>query len=156
MGTMWVVNCSDFVSLREYASTNSARLTTVPLGASVEATWYNYEFAECEYRGYTGYILLKYLSKTKSSGKSNSGGSSKYNSSDSSAKDLSNYEYRQVVEYGRGALVFQKSPRGSFVKNFTYHDGDWIFVNLNWRKDGYAMAYENGTYGYVDASYIDW
>ena len=159
MGTMWVVNCREWVSMWEYASKDAPRITTVPLGASVEATWYNYDFAECEYRGYTGYILLSYLSKTKGSeiyggGKTNT--SSKYTNTDNSAKDLSNYDYRQVVEYGRGALVFQKSPKGSFMKNFKYHDGDWIYVNLNWRKDGYAIAYENGTYGYVDASYIDW
>ena len=37
-----------------------------------------------------------------------------------------------------------------------YYDGDWIYVNVKWQSEGYAMAYENGTYGYVDASYIDW
>jgi len=70
--------------------------------------------------------------------------------------DLSLYEYRQIAEKGRGSLVFQDSPRGSSIKGFKYHDGDWIYVNVKWRQDGYAMAYESGTYGYVDASYIDW
>ena len=27
-------------------------------------------------------------------------------------------------------------------------------MNLNWRQDGYAIAYEDGVYGYVDAGYI--
>lgn len=61
MGTMRVVNCKEWVSMREYASTSAPRIATVPLGASVEATWYNYQFAECEYQGVTGYILLSYL-----------------------------------------------------------------------------------------------
>lgn len=61
MGTMRIVNCKDWVSLREYASTSAPRIAIVPLGASVEATWYNYQFAECEYQGVTGYILLSYL-----------------------------------------------------------------------------------------------
>ena len=70
--------------------------------------------------------------------------------------DLSNYGYRRVESKGRGSLIFQKSPRGSFMKNHKFYDGDQIYVNLNWREDGYAMAYEGGEYGYVDASYINW
>ena len=70
--------------------------------------------------------------------------------------DLDNYDYRTVVEKGRGKLVFQSSPGGSFMYDYKFYDGDEIFVNLNWRKSGYAIAYKNGKYGYVDASYIDW
>ena len=70
--------------------------------------------------------------------------------------DLDNFGYRTVKTRGRGKLVFQTKPRGSFMSEYTYRDGDRIFVNLDWRQDGYAIAYENGDYGYVDASYIDW
>ena len=70
--------------------------------------------------------------------------------------DLNLYEYRQVTEKGRGSLVFQKSPGGTSMMEFKYRDGDWIYVNVKWRSQGYAMAYEDGVYGYVDASYIDW
>lgn len=70
--------------------------------------------------------------------------------------DLSDYEYRDVVTRGRGDLVFQSSPRGSFMKNHKFSDGDAVYVNVNWRSNGYAIAYEDGEYGYVDASYIDW
>lgn len=35
-------------------------------------------------------------------------------------------------------------------------DGDRIFVNVDYREGGYALAYKNGVYGYVDAGYIDW
>ena len=37
-----------------------------------------------------------------------------------------------------------------------FNDGDEIYVNINWRQDGYAIACKNGVYGYVDASYISW
>lgn len=70
--------------------------------------------------------------------------------------NLRNFDYRCVETRGRGKLVFQSSPGGSFMRDFTFDDGDQIFVNLEWRKKGYAMAYEDGVYGYVDASYIDW
>lgn len=70
--------------------------------------------------------------------------------------DLDNFGYRTVKTRGRGNLVFQSKPRGSFMSEYTYRDGDRIYVNLDWREDGYAIAYSNGDYGYVDASYIDW
>lgn len=70
--------------------------------------------------------------------------------------DLNLDEYRQVTEKGKGSLVYQKYPRGASMKGFKYRDGDWIYVNVKWRQDGYAMAYEDEVYGYVDASYIDW
>ena len=70
--------------------------------------------------------------------------------------DLDDFGYRTVRTRGKGKLVFQNSPRGSFMSEYSFSDGDRIFVNLDWRQDGYAIAYENGDYGYVDASYIDW
>lgn len=152
LGKMYVVNCSEFVTLRQYASTQAPSLTKVAKGQQVDAYYYDGYFCRCFYNGLEGYILSQYLSGTYSNYVAPSAQSSKYDSS----KDLSNFDYRQVVELGRGSLVFQKSPRGSFMKNHTYHNGDWIYVNLYWRKDGYAIAYEDGVYGYVDASYIDW
>ena len=29
-------------------------------------------------------------------------------------------------------------------------------LNVDCREGGYALAYKNGVYGFVDASYIDW
>jgi len=72
------------------------------------------------------------------------------------AKDFSDYDYRKVVTRGRGNLVFQKTPGGMFMNDHSFKNGAWIYVNLYWRKDGYAVAYEDGVYGYVDASYIRW
>jgi len=65
---MVVVNCKEFVSLREEPSTKSARLIKVPLGAGVVA-WLDggsddpdeEEFLYCEYNGLSGYILREYL-----------------------------------------------------------------------------------------------
>lgn len=70
--------------------------------------------------------------------------------------DLDNFGYRTVRTRGRGNLVFQSKPRGSFMSEYSFSNGDRIYVNLDWREDGYAIAYKNGDYGYVDASYIDW
>lgn len=62
---MRVVNCSEWVSLREFPDTKSKRLATVYLGELVnQCSWYNDEFALCDYHGKTGYILLKYLQIT--------------------------------------------------------------------------------------------
>ena len=70
--------------------------------------------------------------------------------------DLDDFDYRTVKTRGKGKLVFQTKPRGSFMSEYSFSDGDRIYVNLDWRQDGYAIAYQNGDYGYVDAGYIDW
>ena len=71
--------------------------------------------------------------------------------------DLLNYAYRTVkTDNSKGALVFQTSPNGSFMNDYQFWNGDRIYVNLNWRQDGYAIAYQNSVYGYVDADYINW
>ena len=70
--------------------------------------------------------------------------------------DLGNFVYRTVRTGGKGALVFQRTPRGTFMNDHRFYDGDEIFVNQDYREEGYALAYENGSYGYVDARYIDW
>lgn len=144
IGDRYVVNCNEWVSLRERADTSSNRLTTVPLGAKVTNVYNTiYDFYFCEYKGQRGFIQKKYLSEKPSTTRVD-----KY--------DLSLYEYRRVNSNGRGKLIFQKSPRGSFMYDYQYYDSDWIYVNVKWRSEGYAMAYEDGVYGYVDASYISW
>lgn len=149
IGDCYVVNCNEWVSLREHADTSSFRLAKVPLGARVTDCYdTSFDFYLCEYRGQMGFIQKRYLSVNRPKPTQKPMQTDRY--------DLSFYEYRQVVSKGRGSLVFQAAPRGSFMKSFKYYDGDWIFVNVKWRSEGYTMAYEDGTYGYVDASYIDW
>ena len=75
---------------------------------------------------------------------------------DDDGLDLSEFEYRTVDIDGSGALIFQRSPGGAFMNQYKYWDGDRIYVNVDYREDGYAIAYEDGVYGYVDARYIDW
>lgn len=149
IGVCYVVKCNEWVSLREHADTSSYRLTKVPLGARVTNCYdTSFDFYLCDYRGETGFIQKRYLSSVRPKPMQKPKQVNSY--------DLNLYEYRQVASKGRGSLVFQKTPRGSFINGFKYYDGDWIYVNMKWRSEGYAMAYENGTYGYVDASYIDW
>lgn len=62
---MRVVNCSEWVSLREYPDTNAKRVAKVYLGELVnQCAWYNEQFVWVNYQGKTGYILLKYLQTT--------------------------------------------------------------------------------------------
>ena len=62
LGSLKVVNCQSWVTLRRYPSTSADSVTKVPLGAWVEAYAYNSEFTECYYNGLHGYILSSYLS----------------------------------------------------------------------------------------------
>ncbi len=61
----WVVNCSEWVSLRAAPSTSASVLVRVPLGARVLADGGAVcnGFRQAEYNGKTGYILARYLSR---------------------------------------------------------------------------------------------
>ena len=62
IGSMEVVNCNEWVSLRESPSTSAARLVQVSLGAIVSnCEQVNDEWIYAEYDGYAGYILSQYL-----------------------------------------------------------------------------------------------
>lgn len=67
LGTRYVVNCNEYVTLRRYASTSAPSVTHVPKGAKVDAYYYDGTFCLCYYNGKEGYILSKYLGKSKSS-----------------------------------------------------------------------------------------
>lgn len=61
MGDAYVVNCDEWVSLRSLPSTSASRILKVPLGAVVDAYYYNSTFSYCYYNGCWGYILNDYL-----------------------------------------------------------------------------------------------
>ncbi len=62
VGNMEVVNCNEWVSLREYPRTNAKRLVKVSLGAIVHDCYaYSDEWYYAEFDGYSGYILAEYL-----------------------------------------------------------------------------------------------
>ena len=61
MGYMTVSHCNEWVTLRSYPSTSADTVTRIPLGATVEAYWYNDQFAECYYCGLHGHVLRAYL-----------------------------------------------------------------------------------------------
>ncbi len=62
IGRMEVVNCNEWVSLRQRPSTYAKRLVKVSLGAIVNnCQRIDDEWIYVEYDGYSGYILAKYL-----------------------------------------------------------------------------------------------
>ena len=61
LGTLRVVNCSSWVSLRSYPSTSASAVTRVAKGQTVDAYYYDGTFTYCYYNGLSGYILSRYL-----------------------------------------------------------------------------------------------
>ncbi|MDO5702615.1 MAG: hypothetical protein Q4G47_04605 [Lachnospiraceae bacterium] len=114
----------------------------------VNKYWRSGDYAIACSDGMYGYVDADYIDWDSRPGSKSSYSDDRY--------ELSNYVYRTVDTDGRGALVFQKTPDGSFMNDYQYNDSDTIYVNKYWRSKGYAIAYSGGTYGYVDADYIDW
>ncbi len=68
-GAMEVVRCTEWVSLREKASSSAARLARVPLGYRVEdCVQVSDSFVYCCYRGVWGYIDIAYLEEVTPTG----------------------------------------------------------------------------------------
>lgn len=112
----------------------------------VNLDWRQDGYAIAYENGEYGYVDAKYINWDSAS---SSGGDGRF--------DFSNYAHRTVkTDNAKGALVFQNAPNGAFMNSYQFWNGDDIYVNLNWRQDGYAIAYKNGVYGYVDANYINW
>ena len=62
IGDMEVINCNEWVSLRETPNASSKRLVKVSLGAIVSnCELIDDEWIYAEYDGYSGYILAEYL-----------------------------------------------------------------------------------------------
>ena len=63
--SMEVINCEDWVSLREKARTSATRLAKVPLGSSVTGcVQISDEWVYCKYGGMWGYVQIAYLKNT--------------------------------------------------------------------------------------------
>lgn len=61
---MYIANCEEWVSLRQYPDTGSARLAKIPLGACVKVTELTGAFAGVYYDGMFGYVLRDYLASS--------------------------------------------------------------------------------------------
>ena len=104
--------------------------------------------------GVYGYVDVSYIDWNKTGTSASTGSGTTYYAGD--PHDLSSYVYRTVKMGISGTLVFQTEPGGSFMSGHSFQPGEWVYVHPTWREKGYAIAYDNGSYGFVDASYIDW
>lgn len=59
---MYVVNCEEWISLRESPDTDSARLAKIPLGTYLEVYSFDSQWGYCDYGDAAGFVLLEYLS----------------------------------------------------------------------------------------------
>ncbi|MBR2527567.1 MAG: hypothetical protein IKE58_03720 [Blautia sp.] len=116
----------------------------------VNLTYREKGYAIAYQNGVYGYVDAGYINWS-GSGSSSGGSTSTY------PRDLSYFGYRTVsINTPGDCLVFQSAPAGSVMSGYQFWNGDSIYVNLTYREKGYALAYQNGVYGYVDASYINW
>lgn len=143
LGTMTVVNCSSWVTLREGPSTSADTVVRIPLGENVDAYYYNSRFTECYYRGLHGYILSNYLA-------------------DGLDRDYQRYDYGDSTEQNTDydnfmgsmrivncnswvtlrsspstkAAAVTRIPLGEYVQAYKYNDQ-------------FAECYYNGLHGFV-------
>ena len=137
LGTMRVVNCSSWVTLRSAPNTHAGTVARVPLGAYVEAYYFDSQFSECYYNGMHGYILSTYLSD------GSSGSSSSYGSNYLGKMRVINCnEFVTLRSYAStSAPTVTKVARGQMVDVY-YYNGQ------------FAECYYNGMHGYILTRYL--
>ena len=132
LGYMRVTNCQDWVSLRSSASTSASRVAKVPLGAYVEAYYYNSEFTECFYNGMHGYILSTYLS--------------------TSASSSSGYLGKMRVSNCNEFVTLRSSPSTSASAVTRVALGE--IVDAYYYNGTFTKCYYNGMSGYILSQYL--
>lgn len=143
IGNMKVINCEDWVSLRQYTDTDSPRLVKVPLGATVKnCRWENSEFIYGEYGGQSGYILAKYLSNAAE----NAGGYA------GTMKVVNCDEWVSLRKApDKDSSRIAKVPLGASVKNCYWETSEFVYAEYN-GQGGYilgeylAKSSTNGSY----------
>lgn len=136
IGSMEVVNCLSWTSLRAYPDSGSARLAKVPLGAVVTDCYYQDDkYTYCVYQGIQGYILTSNLSFIA--------GPVGYEYPDSDY--LGNYQIVNCASYASlRQLPDTSSPRvaqvplGEIVTNVFYHDAKFSYCVYG-EMEGYIL-----------------
>lgn len=123
IGDMEVVNCDDYVSMREYPDTDSERILKISLGSVVEDCYvYDDDFIHGEFDMQYGYILSEYLEP---------------------CSGVKTFDRLQVVGSDEYVLLFSqpdtesrrllKVPLGAMVENCVIHDDDFTYAEYDGR-----------------------
>lgn len=139
--TLYVVNCSEYITLRQSPSTAAAALRQIPLGSAVSFVGNAADgFYQVIYNGTTGYALAQYLSASQSSGTPQANAAPVY-------QTMRVVNCQQFITLRAApsttAAEITKIPLGSvvsFVANST---------------DGFYEILYNGNHGFALASYLE-
>lgn len=136
LGSLRVVNCQDWVTLRSGPSTSASSICKVPLGAVVEGYYYNTEFTECYYNGNWGYILSTYLAGSYSN----------------SAAGYSDYLGKKTVVNCNEFVTLRSSPSTSASPVTRVAKGQ--VVDAYYYNSEFSYCYYNGMSGYILSYYL--
>ncbi|MBQ8973163.1 MAG: SH3 domain-containing protein [Clostridia bacterium] len=157
LGSMEVVNCLSWTSLRAYPDSGSGRLAKVPFGAVVtDCYYYDEKYTYCVYEGIGGYILNNNLSFIS--------GPAGYEYPESNY--MGNYQIVNCTSYASlrsypdtSAELIARVPYGEIVTNVFYQDDRFSYCmygdlegyilnnNLSWVSGG---SYDDGATASAD------
>lgn len=133
IGSMKVVNCEEWVSLRAKPDARAERLVKVPLGAIVKnCSVQNKQFTYAEYDGRSGFIASEYLAPAEAVHMS---------LGDLRVANCSDWVNMRAAP-GTEAKRLAKVPLGARFENCTASE------------NGYVFGTYNGQQGYISADYL--
>lgn len=133
--SLWVVNCKEYITLRESASTSADALARIPLYAHVTyiADAPN-GFLEVVYNGESGYALAEYL--------------------DEFEPQIAIGQYMVVVKCKK-SITLRKKPSTKAEEICQIPLGDVVYA-VKESANGFYMVEYKGRTGYALASYLSW
>lgn len=138
LGCLKVVNCREWVSLRQCANKDSNQLAIVPLGSYVDAYYHNSEFAYCHYNGEWGYILSTYLSSP--------------DGSSSAASSSSDYLGKKTVVNCNEFVTLRSQP--STTSSAVTRVAKYETVDCYYYDGIFTYCFYNGMSGYILSQYL--
>ena len=148
-GNQMVVNCTEWVSLREGPDTSSKQLAKVPLGAIVTACVAYYDsYISCEYKGKRGFIPTTYLKAANYSAGSQdakvvAASEGKYPEINGPMTVVNCNEWVSLREKKSSASArLARVPLGAQVTNCVQVSDEFIYCCFN------------GLWGYIQAEYL--
>ena len=125
MGDMTVVNCDQWISMREEPDTSSDRLTKIPLGAVVTDCYQvSSEFILGTYNGFTGYILAEYLTEV-----AETPAETEVEMPETTGQDMTVYgtDANLYAEANLNANVLTGLPTGATLTNCHIYNAEFVY-----------------------------
>ena len=138
IGSMQVVNCDEWISMRAQPDPSSDRLAKIPLGAVLtDCSWVSQTFIYATYEGVSGYVLSKYVEAIETEPQAETA------QTETTGLDMTVYgtDAKLYAEANENANVLAEIPAGETISNCYNYNAEFVYCEYQ-GMIGYVAAAE--------------